>query len=274
MPSRLPPGKQLPPRSRLVEEDYRKFEIKPQLLKKRVSQRLLSQLPKVGDPYPQIKASRILIKDEATAKSILEQLKAAPNDQLEAKLGQLVREKSEDKASASHNGDLGWFIEGMVEDPIFQEVTKLDLGQLSDPPVKSDTGFNILLVTGKDNNRALDAVEYNQLATTDQNGDYLVFTKWLKKQVEATKPKYNTPPTPTPVPTQVPAPVFTPVIPPTVTSTPIPTTAPAITTAGAAGSPGVTASSLTASPVSSSPEATATGSPGSTTGSPGGTSTP
>jgi len=228
----------------LSEEDYKKLELRPQLIKKQVSQRLLDQLPKLGSPYAQIRASHILLKEEAAAKDIAAQLKALPADQLESKFIQLARDKSEDKSAAAHNGDLGWFIEGMLVDPFYQAAQKLDKGQVSDP-VKTDFGYHVIWVTDKSNDRPLDAVEYNQLVTTDQSGDYVAYTKWVKKLVEAAKPRYDTPPTPTPVPTQVPAPVFTPVIPPTITPTALPTTAPPNTTVGITGTAGAAATSVT-----------------------------
>ncbi|NWJ97414.1 MAG: peptidylprolyl isomerase, partial [Chloroflexi bacterium] len=230
----------------LSEDDYKKWELRPQFVKRQVSQQLLSKLAKVGDPYPQLKASHILLKDEATAKDILAQLKAVPAAQLESKFIELARDKSEDKTAAAHNGDVGWFIEGTMVDPFYQAALKLEVKQLSDP-VKSDFGYHIIWLTDKNDTRPLDAVEYNQLAKTDQNGDYAVYTKWLKQQVDAAKTKYNTSPTPTTVPTQVPAPVFTPVIPPTETMLPIPTlpvataAAPVVTTTSGITTTGTTA---------------------------------
>lgn len=241
----------------LSEDDYKKLEVRPQLIKKQVSERLLSKLPKVGDPYAQIQASHILVKDEATAKDIIAQLKAVPADQFKSKFVELARSKSDDKTSAAHDGDLGWFIEGMMVDPFYQAAQKLDKGQWTqDAPVKSDFGYHVIWVTDKSNDRPLDAVEYSQLTTTDQNGDYVAYTKWLKAQVDAAKPKYNTPPTPTPVPTQIPAPVFTPVIPPTVTPTPLPTTA-APSPAAGTGTPG-TAVAGTTTPGATTAAATTT----------------
>jgi hypothetical protein len=251
----------------LSEDDYKKWELRPQFIKREVGKRLISNLPKLGDPYSQLKASHILLKDEATAKDILAQLKAVSAAQLESKFISLARDKSEDKGSAAHNGDLGWFIEGMMVDPFYQAAQKLEVNQLSDP-IKTDFGYHIIWLTGKDNARPLDALEYNQLATTDQNGDYVAYTKWLKQQVDANKPKYNTSPTPTPVPTQVPAPVFTPVIPPTETPLPIPTTVLPGTTApitsgpaSAAGTATTAASgtpAVTTTPVATTPAATPT----------------
>lgn len=229
----------------LNEDDYRKFELRPQFVKKQVSQRLLAQQPQVGAPYPQIQASHILVKDEAVAKDLIAQLKAVPADQFKSKFIELARTKSEDTTSAAHNGDLGWFIEGMMVDPFYQAAQKLEKGQWTqDAPVKSDFGYHVIWVTDKSNDRPLDAVEYAQLTTTDQNGDYVAYTKWLKKQVEAAKPKYNTAPTPTTAPTQVPAPAFTPVIPPTVTATALPATA-APSPAAGTGTPGTAAAGTT-----------------------------
>ncbi len=242
----------------LSEDDYKKYELKPQLIKKKVSERLVAEVPKIGEPYPQIKVSEILAKDEATAKDLQNQLKGVAPDQLEAKFGQLARDKSEDKVTAAHNGDVGWVVDGILDADVYKAVKDLSVGQLTDP-IKTSSGYYLALVTGKDDKRALDAVGYNQLTTTDQNGNYVVFTKWLKDKVDAAKPKYNTPPTPTAVPTQVPAPVFTPVIPPTATATAVPTTAVPTTAAATIGTPGATTAAVTTANSTTAAVTTASG---------------
>jgi parvulin-like peptidyl-prolyl isomerase len=221
----------------LTDDDYKKFEARPTLIKKKVVDKLQATEPKVGDPYPQIKLSHILVADEATAQQIYDELKATPADQLESKFVQLAREKSTDTGSASHNGDLGWNTDKTQFDKDFLAAAlPLEKGQFT-KPVKTQFGYHIIYCTDKDPKRPLDALTIQAFQQPDANGDPAFFSDWLKDKVKAAGPKYNTPPTPAPTATIVPVPAFTPVIPPTVTPvppTPEPTTAAAATTAAGA----------------------------------------
>lgn len=89
----------------------------------------------------QVHASHILVKDEATAKDILAQVKAAPD-----KFADLAKEKSTDTMSAQKGGDLGLFGQGrMVAD--FEKVAfGLKVGEISDV-VKTQYGYHIIKVT-------------------------------------------------------------------------------------------------------------------------------
>lgn len=88
----------------------------------------------------QIKASHILVADEATAKEVKEKLAAGE------KFEDLAKEYSTDPGSAQNGGDLGWFGEGAMV-PEFQEAAfKLKEGEVSEP-VKTDFGFHIIKVT-------------------------------------------------------------------------------------------------------------------------------
>ncbi len=228
----------------LSDDDYKRFEARPALIKKKVIEKLQEKQPKLGDPYPQTKVSHILVKEEAEARKIYDQLKAIPADKLESTFVQLARDKSTDTTTASHNGDLGWTTDKTPFDKDFLAAAlKLEKGQFTEP-VKTSFGFHIIYATDTDPKRPLDALTIQPFDQRDDNGDPQYFGDWLKAEVKTANAKFNTPPTPTPVPTLVPAPVFTPVLPPT--STPVPPTvpvAPAISPAAAttaATSPGDT----------------------------------
>ncbi len=243
----------------LSDDDYRKLEVRPTLLKKKVVEKLRETVPKVGTPYPASQVSHILVKDEATAKQISDQLKAAPADKQHDLFVQLAREKSTDTTAASHNGDLGWVTDKTQFDKDFLAAAlKLEKGQISEP-VKTQFGYHIIYCTDKDPKRLLDALTIQSFEQADATGDPQFYSDWITQQVKDSKVSYNTPPTPAPTATLVPVPVFTPVVPPTVTPVPptaVPTTAPAGTTpasgttvpAGSTtASAGTTAASTTAS---------------------------
>jgi len=91
----------------------------------------------------QIHASHILVKDEATAKKLHDELVADPS-----KFAEVAKEQSVDKASGAKGGDLGTFGQGRMV-PEFEAVAfTLKPGQMSDV-VKTQYGYHIILVTDR-----------------------------------------------------------------------------------------------------------------------------
>ncbi|MCK5688883.1 peptidylprolyl isomerase [Myxococcota bacterium] len=89
----------------------------------------------------EMRASHILVKDQALAKRIREELKKGGRFQ------DLARRHST-CPSKSKGGDLGWFKEGQMV-PAFENVVKRSsVGSVSQP-VRTQFGFHIIKVTGK-----------------------------------------------------------------------------------------------------------------------------
>jgi parvulin-like peptidyl-prolyl isomerase len=232
----------------LSEGDYKELEVRPTIIKNKVSNLLLAQVPGVGAPYPQLEASRIVTATETGALELLVQLKGIPQDQLKTRFGEIARQQTSNNVEQPRNGYMGWFIDGSysvggADDEVWKAANKLQIGQLTDPPVRTGDGWEIIFLTGRDDKRPLDAEEVRVLRSTDQNGDYLAFVKWLKTASDAGKPQYFTSPTPAITPTQLAPPVFTPAIPPTVTPN-VTATANAQATAAAQATPAVTGTPL------------------------------
>jgi peptidyl-prolyl cis-trans isomerase C len=83
----------------------------------------------------------ILVKDEAEAKAIIEQLKKG------ASFAKLAKEKSIDTGSAPNGGELpGWINQGMVVPEFFEGVMKTRKGSYTEIPVKSSFGWHIIKV--------------------------------------------------------------------------------------------------------------------------------
>lgn len=87
------------------------------------------------------KARHILVAKEADAKDIIAKLKKNPKS-----FESLAKEKSTDPGSKNKGGDLGWFDpRGMV--PEFgAAVAKLNKGQFTAEPVKSQFGFHVIML--------------------------------------------------------------------------------------------------------------------------------
>jgi len=91
---------------------------------------------------PEIRASHILVEDEATAKDIKAKLDAGED------FAELAKEHSTDPGSAAKGGDLDFFGQGAMV-PEFEEAAyALDVNEISEP-VKSQHGWHIIKVTEK-----------------------------------------------------------------------------------------------------------------------------
>eukprot|EP01059_Diplonema_ambulator_P032685 TRINITY_DN6534_c0_g1_i1.p1 TRINITY_DN6534_c0_g1~~TRINITY_DN6534_c0_g1_i1.p1 ORF type:complete len:149 (+),score=39.40 TRINITY_DN6534_c0_g1_i1:67-447(+) len=94
---------------------------------------------------PNITASHILVKEEATAKQISEAFSQLKPEEVPEKFKQLAREKSMCPSGQGDGGSLGTF--GLnVMDPIFEAACiKAQIGVPTEP-VHTQFGFHIILV--------------------------------------------------------------------------------------------------------------------------------
>lgn len=88
----------------------------------------------------QVRASHILVADEATAKDVKKKLAAGE------KFEDLAKEYSTDPGSGQKGGDLGWFGKGAMVKEFEDAAFKLKEGEVSEP-VKSEFGYHIIKVT-------------------------------------------------------------------------------------------------------------------------------
>jgi peptidyl-prolyl cis-trans isomerase C len=88
----------------------------------------------------QIRASHILVKDEATAREVLDQVKADPS-----KFADIAKEKSTDKTSGAKGGDLGMFGQGRMVPDFERAAFALKPNEISDI-VKTQYGYHIIIV--------------------------------------------------------------------------------------------------------------------------------
>jgi len=97
-----------------------------------------------------VKASHILVDNEALAKEIVAKLRAADKAQYAAQFAALAAEHSKDLSNAKRGGDLGFFGRGrMVKE--FEDVafTLAADGDISDP-VQTRFGWHIIMRTGRE----------------------------------------------------------------------------------------------------------------------------
>lgn len=131
------------------------------------------------DQPEQVKASHILVEDEAKAKEVAKKL-AEGGD-----FAKLAKEYSTDTANAEKGGDLGYFAKGeMVEE--FEKVAfSLEKGKISEP-VKTEHGYHIIKVTDKkaakeatyeDHKKEVKEILFDEKINTE-------YPKWIDKQKE------------------------------------------------------------------------------------------
>jgi len=98
---------------------------------------------------PKIKARHILVKDEETAKKLIDELKGLKGKALEEKFAELAKKYSTGPTKVN-GGDLGWFDPNQMVKPFAEAVTKMKPGEITLEPVKTRFGYHIIFVENKD----------------------------------------------------------------------------------------------------------------------------
>ncbi|MCM3735234.1 peptidylprolyl isomerase PrsA [Bacillus cytotoxicus] len=123
-----------------MSEKQLKETIRGQLAMKEAVKKSITD-KEVKDNYkPEIKASHILVKDEATAKKVKDELAQGKSFE------DLAKQYSEDTGSKEKGGDLGYFGAGKMVKEFEDAAYKLKKDEVSDP-VKSQFGYHIIKVT-------------------------------------------------------------------------------------------------------------------------------
>jgi peptidyl-prolyl cis-trans isomerase C len=97
-----------------------------------------SQTPPPG--AKEYKARHILVEKEADAKAIIAQLKKG------GKFEDIAKKQSKDPGSGAQGGDLGWANPAGYVPEFAEALKKLNKGQTTDAPVKSQFGWHIIQV--------------------------------------------------------------------------------------------------------------------------------
>ncbi|HBR02217.1 MAG TPA: foldase [Ruminiclostridium sp.] len=130
----------------------------------------------------QVKASHILVADEATAKEVKQKLNEGGD------FAALAAEYSTDKENAQNGGELGFFGKGKMVEAFETVAFSMKVGEISEP-VKTDFGYHIIKVTDKKEAKEAnleesrteieDVLKEQQLNTT--------YTNWLTEKKAAYK---------------------------------------------------------------------------------------
>lgn len=93
---------------------------------------------KAANGDKEYRARHILVEKEEDAKALIAQIKGG------AKFEDLAKKNSKDPGSAENGGDLDWANPGNYVPEFSAAMTKLQKGQVTDTPVKSQFGFHII----------------------------------------------------------------------------------------------------------------------------------
>jgi peptidyl-prolyl cis-trans isomerase C len=85
-------------------------------------------------------ASHILVESEDRAKAIIAEIKAGK------KFEDIAKKESKDPGSGAQGGDLGWANASTYVPEFNEAMLKLDKGQMTDEPVKSQFGWHVIRV--------------------------------------------------------------------------------------------------------------------------------
>jgi len=94
------------------------------------------------DQKEQVKASHILVEDEALAKKVKEELDNGKD------FAELAKEYSTDTSNSEAGGDLGFFAKGDMTEEFEKAAFNLEVDEISDP-VKTEFGYHIIKVSDK-----------------------------------------------------------------------------------------------------------------------------
>ncbi|MCP8968205.1 peptidylprolyl isomerase PrsA [Ectobacillus ponti] len=126
--------------SGMTEKDL-KTQIKSNLALKKAVADSITDKDLQAKYKPEIRASHILVKDEATAKKVMDELKGGKSFE------DLAKQYSEDTGSKDKGGDLGFFGPGKMVPEFEAAAYKLKKGEMTQEPVKSQYGYHIIKVT-------------------------------------------------------------------------------------------------------------------------------
>lgn len=107
-----------------------------------VKARYDQEVSKFGDNV-EVRARHILVETEEEAKAIIAELENGGD------FAKLAEEKSKDPGSAAQGGDLGYFSRGQMVPPFEEAAFALEVGSITDTPVKSDFGFHVIQLEDK-----------------------------------------------------------------------------------------------------------------------------
>ncbi len=101
-----------------------------------------------------VHARHILVKTEKEAQAIIDELKGLKGDALKAKFIELAKSKSTGP-SGPKGGDLGNFSKGQMVPAFSKAVWALDVGKITEKPVKTQFGYHVIYLEDKSESKTI-----------------------------------------------------------------------------------------------------------------------
>jgi peptidyl-prolyl cis-trans isomerase C len=157
-----------------IHDDLEKHALDEAALKKEYDKQIAHrEMPK------EYQIRHILVKTSAEAEAIVAELTKGKA------FGELAKEKSIDKPSAKKAGELGWMTKQQIDPKVGDVVEKMEKGQYTTEPVKSEFGWHIIQV---DDIRSVALPTFEsvkeRIRATLQSQQMQNYVEGLKKQAE------------------------------------------------------------------------------------------
>jgi len=123
----------------VIEEAYLNRYLKSTLTEDKIKARY-AQFAKEQKPQEQVNARHILVKTEDEAKAVIAELKKGGD------FAAIAKQKSSDPGSKDNGGDLGWFGKDEMVPEFADAAFKLQKGQFTQTPVKTQFGYHVIKV--------------------------------------------------------------------------------------------------------------------------------
>jgi len=126
----------------IIEDVYLTRYIRGALTDDKVKARY-DQFVKEQKPQDQVNAKHILLKTEDEAKAVIADLKNGGD------FAAIAKEKSNDPGTKATGGDLGWFTKDEMVPEFADAAFKLQKGQYTETPVKTQFGYHVILLVDR-----------------------------------------------------------------------------------------------------------------------------
>lgn len=124
----------------LPSEEALREQIQVQLALEKAIKETITEKDILENHKPEIRARHIVVKEEKTAKELIERVKKGED------FVALAKQYSEDSGSKEQGGDVGFFTSGTMTPDFEQAAYQLKIGEIS-APIKTPFGFHVIQVT-------------------------------------------------------------------------------------------------------------------------------
>jgi hypothetical protein len=126
-----------------------------QILVQMITSQIADQTPRTAD---QVRARHILVSAQATAEYLVGLINQGTD------FAKVAKKYSQDLSTRDNGGDLGWFARGTLLSPEVETAAfALDVDQMTQQPVQTQLGFEIIKTLAKESNRPLSPAAYELL---------------------------------------------------------------------------------------------------------------